>query len=93
MQSKSSTSTVLVILLIVCTFPIWVGIAAGIFGLMAGLIGAVFGILAGVFGAVFGIVGSIFGGIFHWGGGFHWNFLTILLIVGIIVLISRPRKH
>jgi len=92
MQSKSSASTLLVILLIFLTFPIWLGISGGVLGLMAGLMAAIFGIFAGIFGAAFGVIGSMFH--WHWpfGGFFHWNFLTIILIVGIIVFISRSKK-
>ncbi len=96
MQSKSSTSTLLIVLLIVFTFPLWLGIAGGIFGLIAGLFGAVFGIIAAVFGAVIGAIGGIFGWIFDWDWPFshfyHWNIFTIIAIAAVIVLISRSRK-
>jgi len=96
MQSKSSTSTLLIVLLIIFTFPIWLGIAGGIFGLVVGLLGAGFGIIAGVFGAFFGIIGGIFGWLFDWHWPFdrffHWNFFPIFFIILIVLLISRSRK-
>jgi len=96
MQSKGSTSTVLIVLLLVFTFPIWIGIAGGIFGLIAGIFGAAIGIIAGVFGAVFGAMGGLFGWLFDWhwpfGGFFQWNIFTIFFIVLVVVLISRSRK-
>ncbi len=96
MQHKNSTSTVLIVLLIVFTFPIWIGIAGGLFGIVVGIFGAIFGIIAGVFGAVFGTIGGVFGWLFNWdwpfGGFFHWNILTILIIAVIIVLVSRSRR-
>lgn len=96
MQSKSSTSTLIVVLLVVFSFPIWIGIAGGLFGIIVGIFGAVFGIIAGVFGAVFGAIGGIFGWLFNWhwpfSGFFHWNIFTILFIVIIVALISRSRR-
>ncbi len=96
MQSKSSISNVLIIMLIIFTLPIWIGIAGGIFGLIAGLVGAAFGIVAGVFGALFGIIGGLFGWLFDWqrpfSGLVHWNTFTIVAIAIVIVLVSRSRK-
>lgn len=94
MQSKSSTSTLLIVLLLVLTFPLWLGIAGGIFGLVAGLFGAVIGIFAGVIGAVFGVIGGIFGWVFdwHWPHFFHWNVFTIALIAIVVVLLTRSRR-
>ncbi len=96
MQTKSPNSTLLIVLLIVFTFPIWIGIAGGIFGLIAGIFGAVFGIIAGVFGAIFGIIGGLFGWLFDWHWPFsvfyHWNVFIIFFIILVVVLISRSRK-
>jgi hypothetical protein len=96
MQSKSSTSTVLIVLLIVFTFPIWIGIAGGLFGIVFGVFGAVFGIIGAVFGVVFGAIGGIFGWLFNWdwpfGGFFHWNIFTILFVVVVVLLATRSRR-
>jgi hypothetical protein len=96
MQSKSSGSTVLIVLLLIFAFPIWIGLAGGLFGLVVGIFGAVIGIIAGVFGAIFGAIGGIFGWLFDWSwpfnGFFHWNIFSILIIALIVVLISRSRR-
>jgi hypothetical protein len=95
MQSKSS-STLLIVLAIIFTFPIWIGLAGGLFGLVAGIFGALIGVIAGVFGAIFGAIGGIFGWFFDWdwpfGGFFHWNIFSFLIIVLIVVLITRSRR-
>jgi hypothetical protein len=67
--TMSRSSTVLLALLLLFTFPIW-------FGVGMGLIGGAIGIVAGVFGAVFGVIGGIFGAIFHgiFGWGHDWHF-------------------
>lgn len=105
---SKSTSNALIIILLLLTFPIWIGIAGGLFGLAMGLFGAIIGIVAGFFGILGGVLGAIFGAIaevFSWifGGIFDWDVdyfphfhflrpLAFLLIVFAIVLLSRPRK-
>jgi hypothetical protein len=100
----SSTSSVLIIILIVLTFPIWIGLAGGIFGIVAGLFGAAIGIIAGVFGTIFGLIGAILGGvfsIFDWDNSWHFpfvfhpsglKFVIIAMIIFGIVLLSRTKK-
>ncbi len=96
MQARSSTSAILITLLIILTFPVWIGIAGGLIGIVVGIFGAVFGIIAGVFGAVFGAIGGIFGWLFNWswpfGGFFHWNVFSILAIVLVVLLVTRSRR-
>jgi hypothetical protein len=98
-RSSSSTSAVLIVLLVLLTFPLWIGLIGGLFGVVAGVFGAIFGIIAGVFGAVFGAIAGIFGWMFHWNApwDFHFGFLGMkfFLIVAIIlavVYVSRTRR-
>ena len=105
-MAKTTGGTILIALIILCTFPIWIGLAGGLFGIIAGLFGAIFGIIGGLFGAIFGTIGAIFKGIFsilfgwsgNWGGDwnffphFHWNGFTIAAIVLVIFLLARSRK-
>ncbi len=53
------------IILIVLTFPIWIGLIGGAFGLVFGLLGGVLGIFGGGIGAIASGVGSLIHGIFH----------------------------
>ena len=102
MQSRtSSTPTVLVIVLLVLTFPIWIGVAGGLFGLVVGLAGACVGIIAGIFGAIFGVIGAVLGGIFgifDWndynydGISFHFPFMKILIVIAIVFIIATLSK-
>lgn len=56
-SQKMSTSTkVLLVLLLILTFPIWIGVVAGLFGALVGIIGALFGIIVGFIGAAIGLV-------------------------------------
>lgn len=99
MQSRSSntsTSTILIVVLLIVTFPLWIGIAGGILGGVIGIFGAVFGAIIGLFGAVFGGIMSLFGCLFSW--NFHgpfvfWNtsILTIFTIILLFVILSKRR--
>ena len=88
-----------VIVLLVLTFPIWIGIAGGIFGLVVGLIGGAFGLVAGLIGGIFGAIGALIGGIFDlifspWHGGWHFHhFNGFWFFVGLIVVVMLVRSR
>ncbi len=100
----SKGATLFLALLMLCTFPIWIGLFAGGFGIIIGLFGALFGVVAGVFGAIVGIIGAlfegIFGGIFGWSHDwnifswphFHIGRFEIVVIIIIIALVLNRRK-
>ena len=96
-SNTNSGTTILIILIIVFTFPIWIGIAGGLFGLIVGLVGAAIGIVAAVFGAIIGVFGSVISGLF--GGWWHDSsanislniFLAICLVLAIVRL-SKVRR-
>jgi len=106
MAKSTSASSAIIIILLVLTFPIWIGIAGGLFGLAMGLFGAavgivaaIFGIFGGILGTLFGVIGKIFGWIF--GGIFSWHYfpgihvpgpVTLLLIVLVVALVIQSRK-
>ncbi len=93
MQSKNSTTTVLIVLILVFTFPLWIGIAGGLFGLVVGLFGGMIGIIAGIFGAIVGVFGWLFN--WHWPfvGFFHWNIFWIVMILLAVVMISKSKRR
>jgi len=98
MQNRNSTSTVLLVLILFFTFPIWIGLFGALFGIIMGLGGAIIGIIGGVFGAVIGVIGGVFGWIFDWDfhNPFHffWNvkLIAITMIVIFIILVTRAKK-
>jgi len=74
------------------TFPIWIGILGGLFGLIVGLFGACLGIIGGIFGAIFGSIGSVFG-IFNWSfPHYHISGFLVIALIFLIVLMSRSKK-
>ena len=95
------TSSILLILLAIFTFPLWIGLIGGIFGLTFGLLGGLFGGIMGIFGAIIGGIASIvtwpFHG-FHGPHGFHFLshpgvWMTGLILVAVIILsTNRKRK-
>ena len=99
MQTKNSTSPILIAVIVLLTFPIWIGIIGGFFGVLGGIIGGIFGVITGIVGAIFGAMGSLFGWIFGWscGGPFGWfwnsEIYIILGIVLVIVLASKSRRR
>jgi len=66
-QGMTTSTKVLLVILLILTFPLWIGIVAGLFGGLVGIIGALFGIVVGLIGAAFGLVaggiGCVIGGI------------------------------
>ncbi len=46
---------VLIVILLIVTFPVWIGLVAGLFGGVVGLLGGLFGILIGIIASGFGL--------------------------------------
>jgi len=89
MASKNSSSSILLVLLFVFTFPIWIGL----FGLLIGLIGGFFGVMVGFMGAMVGIIAWPFKMIFGHGHWFpHINGYVIAAIIILIVLVSKRNQ-
>ncbi len=96
------TSTVLLVLILIITFPFWIAIAGVVFGLVVGIFGGIIGLLGGIFGGIVGLIGGIFGGIFgfnSWHMGwdwphFHFNKYVFfaLLIVAVLVINKRQNR-
>lgn len=66
-QGMSKETKILIAIIIILTFPLWIGVVAGLFGALVGIIGAVFGIAVALLGVTIGLVaggiGLIVGGI------------------------------
>lgn len=66
-QEMTKGTKILIAIIIILTFPLWIGIVAGLFGALVSIIGAAFGITIGLLGATIGLVvggiGIIIGGI------------------------------
>lgn len=97
------TSSLLLVIIIVFTFPIWIGLAGGLFGLVFGLIGGLIGLIGAIIGGVFGLIGAIIGGIFGWGGHEHWGdwhhshhfsgfWIVVIIIALAFALKSRSKR-
>ena len=96
-------SAIVLAFVILITFPIWMALIAGGFGIVAGIFGAILGIIFGFFGALFGALGMafnmLFGGIFSWDGPsihfphVHWNGFGIAAIIIALAIVVRGRKN
>ncbi|MBX2942517.1 MAG: hypothetical protein KF860_09245 [Cyclobacteriaceae bacterium] len=103
-QNLMKGSTLILALIVLFTFPVWIGMIAGGFGLIIGIIGAivggVFGLIGAVFGAIGGIFGAVFNGVFGWGDHcnfisfphFHLNGFSIAAVIIIAALVLGRRK-
>jgi hypothetical protein len=94
---KNPVRTVVIVLLVL-TFPIWIGIAGGIIGLVFGVVGGAFGLVAGLIGGIFGAIGAIIGGIFDiifrpWHGFQFHHFNGFWFLVGLIVIVALVRSR
>lgn len=102
-MARSSTNSALLIIILLLTFPLWIGLAggligliAGAFGLVIGLIAGVFGLFAGLIGGMFGFVGWVFDGVFDW--DMHpFNFVVspflLLLFIVAVVMVFRSKQQ
>lgn len=103
MRQRSSSSTILIILILVLTFPVWLTLGGVLFGVIAGLFGALIGVFGGLFGA---LIGGLFALIalpfkilfgdwgFHDFGSFHFedHTLTILALIVLVALVTRRQR-
>lgn len=97
-RNSSASNQVLVVLLLIITFPIWFAAGAAVLGIMAGLAGAV----VGIFGALFGVLAAIiflpfkllFGGVhgWHWFPHLHFNGYVLFAVIIIVALMVKRRR-
>lgn len=98
---SSSGSTLLIVIILVLTFPVWIAIGGALIGVVAGLFGAMIGIVAALFAGVVALIALPFKILFGWGdwgwhgpgifSGFHGNGYAWLVMVIIAALIISKR--
>ena len=99
-RSTSSSTTLLIAIILVITFPIWFAIGAALFGVIIGLFGAAIGTIAAIFGVCIAIIVLPFKLFFGWGDHsfhfpfFHTNngFMILILIVIALIIVQRGKK-
>jgi hypothetical protein len=88
-MTSKSLSTLIIVLVIFFAFPIFIGIAGGLFGMIMGVFGAIIGGIAGMIGAFFGAMGSLFS--WSLGGLFGCGLTSVLLVAALVLLVTRRR--
>lgn len=73
-KGTNNSTKILLIILLLFTFPLWIGIVAGLFGAVVGVLGGLFGVTVGVGGSGIGI---LVGGM-------------VCIVMGIFRLFSSP---
>jgi hypothetical protein len=101
-KSTSSGATILLVIILVLTFPIWIGILGGLIGVVAGLFGAMFGIMGALLGGIFAVIALPFKVLFGWGDwschwpvGFHGmgrGFVWVTLLIIVILILNKRGK-
>jgi hypothetical protein len=98
-KTRGTSHSLLIVLLIILTFPIWSGIAGGMFGLATGLISGAFGLITGLFQVLISLVLLPFRLIFGWSDWgcdgfslFHHRGLRIIAIIIVLGLLLHNRK-
>jgi hypothetical protein len=96
-STNSSATTALIAVLLVLSFPFWIGIVGGLFGLIIGIFGGVIGAIGGIIGGIFGAIGGLIGWIFDWNFHFpfffgHSSFVTLVAIILLVVILTKTRK-
>lgn len=102
MAAKSQTSVVLLLLVLLITFPVWIVVGAVLVGVLGGIFGIVFGVIGAVIGGVFALIALpfklIFGGHFWgtdgWDGLYHIHNKTYVIVALIlaVALLARRKK-
>jgi hypothetical protein len=99
-MAQKSNNNILILVLLILTFPLWIGLAGGLIGIFAGVFGLAIGLLAGVFGIVVSIFAAFFS-VFTWpfqeyDGFFHFDgesliWLLLIFFLG-LALLNRSIK-
>ena len=100
-QTRSSSQTVLLVIILVLTAPIWLtigGVLIGVFtGLLGGLFGAFFGVLGGLLAAFFALITLPFKLLFgSWDfadGDWFLSDKTMFMVVAVILIIAVFRRR
>ena len=100
-RNDTSSSTILLALILIITFPVWIVVAGALFGVAVGLVGVAVGVIGAIFGVMIGLIALPFKILFgwgHWGWGWHWfpfhhNGFALIAIIIVAALIVRGRKQ
>ena len=92
-RNTSGTNTVLIIFMLLITFPIWVTLGGIMLGLAGGLIGVLVGVCAAIFGVFVALIALPFKILFGLGDwGYHDSFFHFgdhtLFIIAMIILVA-----
>lgn len=97
-RNESTSTHILVIILLIITFPVWFALAAALFGVVAGLFGAMIGVFGAIFGGLMALITLPFKILFGWHHGWHWfphfhfNAFVMIAVIIVIGLIVRNKK-
>lgn len=94
--------TLLIVLIVIFTFPLWIGLGAGLIGMIAGLFAGLVGLIIGLIGAIIGIFAALFDALFGWdlsdhhytlGSTYMNGYVWFALLLVIAFIITRKNKN
>jgi len=98
-KETSTSKTLLILLILIITFPFWIAVGGLIIGLIGGLFGITFGILGAIFGGMIALIALPFKLLFGWEEGscgiwsFHGNgFVWFALLIFAVLVITRRNR-
>jgi hypothetical protein len=99
------SSSVLLVVVLIFTFPLWFGLGMGLMGVIIGLAGGMIGLVAGLIGGLVGVIGWMIEGflslLLGWSPEsthafdldfFEVNGWTLAAVVLLIALVFRRKK-
>jgi len=100
-MAQKSNNNILILVLLLFTFPLWIGLAGGLIAILAGVFGIAIGLIAGLFGIIVSIfvgIVSVFTWSFHDNDGFFYidgeSVLWMLLLFSLgLALLFRGLKN
>jgi len=98
-KETSTSKTLLIVLILIITFPFWIAIGGLIIGLIGGIFGITFGLIGALFGGMMALIALPFKLLFGWGDwscgipGFHGNgFVWFALLIFAVLVIARRNR-
>jgi hypothetical protein len=98
-KETSGSKTLLIVLILIITFPFWIAIGGVMIGLIGGIFGITFGIMGALFGGMMALIALPFKLLFGWGdwscgtSGFPGNgFVWFALLIFAALVITRRNR-
>lgn len=94
--TRSTSSTILLILVLVLTAPIWLTVGGVLIGVFGGIVGVVFGAFGALVGGFFSLLALpfnlVFGSCDVFDDGFHLSGKTLFFLCVVLLVVAAMRR-